>query len=261
MEGLRIGAPIMQVYHEKSFILPDVSRVLACLYEKDVKFETHTASYRSLLGLQASSHAPVPFYEGPTFLEESREICRYIAEKYENQGYPFLLGKDALERASIEQWLHNEEHAFNPPSRALFFHLAFPLGEGEDDDIDVHTRKLEEVLEVYEQRLSDSEFLVGNKKNVRRWWDAISDRSSWKKVLRYMKSVEEKNKQEELKKQQQQQEEAPRTSTDPTRVDSRKQSRTEPRTILVPPADNESSASIVPRTKKPLPGELRPIIY
>jgi hypothetical protein len=166
----------------------------------------------------------------------------------------------------------------------LFFHLAFPLGEGEDDDIDVHTRKLEEVLEVYEQRLSDSEFLVGNKftladlvhlpnshyikasnkflylydsrKNVRRWWDAISDRSSWKKVLRYMKSVEEKNKQEELKKQQQQQqEEAPRTSTDPTRVDSRKQSRTEPRTILVPPADNESSASIVPRTKKPLPGD------
>jgi glutathione S-transferase len=109
----------------------------------------------------------------------------------------------------------------------LFCHLAFPLGE-EDDDIDVHTRKLEEVLEVYEQRLSDNEFLVGNKftladlvhlpnshyikasnkflylydsrKNVRRWWDAISDRSSWKKVLRYMKSVEEKNKQEELKK-------------------------------------------------------------
>ncbi|XP_035816958.1 uncharacterized protein [Zea mays] len=280
MEGLRIGAPIVQVYHEKSFILPDVSRVLACLYEKDVKFETHTASYRSLLRLQASSHAPVPFYDGPTFLEESREICRYIAEKYENQGYSFLLGKDALERASVEQWLHNEEHAFNPPSRALFCHLAFPLGE-EDDDIDVHTRKLEEVLEVYEQRLSDSEFLVGNKftladlvhlpnshyikasnkflylydsrKNVRRWWDAISDRSSWKEVLRYMKNVEEKNKQEELKKQQQQQEEAP--STDPIRVDSRKQSRTEPRTILVPPADNESSASIVPRTKKPLPGD------
>ena len=42
----------MQVYHEKSFILPDVSRVLACLYEKDVKFETHTASYRSLLILE-----------------------------------------------------------------------------------------------------------------------------------------------------------------------------------------------------------------
>ena len=52
MVGLGIGAPIVQVYHEKSFILPDVSRVLACLYEKDVKFETHTASYKSLLRLQ-----------------------------------------------------------------------------------------------------------------------------------------------------------------------------------------------------------------
>jgi hypothetical protein len=40
------------LYHEKSIILPDVSRVLACLYEKDVKFETHTASNRNLLRLQ-----------------------------------------------------------------------------------------------------------------------------------------------------------------------------------------------------------------
>ena len=52
MEGLRFGGPIVQVYHEKSMILPDVSRVLACLYEKDIKFETHTASYKSLLRLQ-----------------------------------------------------------------------------------------------------------------------------------------------------------------------------------------------------------------
>ncbi|OQU89855.1 microtubule-associated protein futsch isoform X1 [Sorghum bicolor] len=287
MVGLGIGAPIVQVYHEKSFILPDVSRVLACLYEKDVKFETHTASYKSLLRLQAASHAPVPFYDGPTFLEESREICRYIAEKYEHQGYPFLLGKDALERASVEQWLHNEEHAFNPPSRALFCHLAFPLGE-EDDGIDMHMRKVEEVLEVYDQRLSDSEFLAGNKftladlvhlpnshyikasdkflylydsrKNVRRWWDAISDRDSWKKVLRYMKRVEEQNKQEELKKQQQQEEEEedPRTSADSIRLYSRKIRRTKPRTILVPPTDTVSLSSIVPQTKKPLPSDTSP---
>ena len=52
MVGLGTGAPIVQVYHEKSIILPDVSRVLACLYEKDIKFETHTASYKSLLRLQ-----------------------------------------------------------------------------------------------------------------------------------------------------------------------------------------------------------------
>ncbi|CAL5082640.1 unnamed protein product [Urochloa decumbens] len=284
MVGLGTGAPIVQVYHEKSIILPDVSRVLACLYEKDIKFETHTASYKSLLRLQASSHAPVPFYDGPTFLEESRGICRYIAEKYEHQGYPFLLGKDALERASVEQWLHNEEHAFNPPSQALYCHLAFPLDEEDSDDIDLHTRKLEEVLEVYEQRLSDSRFLAGNKftladlvhlpnshyitssdkfvylydsrKNVSRWWEEISTRKSWQQVLRDMKRVEEQNKQEELKKQQQRrmQKEHPRTSGHPIRIYSRKQTSTEPRTILVPPADTVSPSSLVP----PLPTDTSP---
>ncbi|WVZ65750.1 hypothetical protein U9M48_015066 [Paspalum notatum var. saurae] len=273
MEGLRFGGPIVQVYHEKSMILPDVSRVLACLYEKDIKFETHTASYKSLLRLQASSHAPVPFYDGTTFLEESREICRYIAEMYEHHGTPFLLGKDALERASVEQWLHHEEHAFNPPSRALFCHLAFPLDEEDDgDDIDMHTRKLEEVLDVYEQRLGDSEFLVGDKftladlvhlpnshyiktsnkfvclydsrKNVRRWWDAISDRDSWKKVLNYMESVKNQNRQEELDRQQQHKED-PRASSHPiqNQVYSRKQVSTEPQTILVSPADSYKSDS------------------
>ncbi|CAL5063079.1 unnamed protein product [Urochloa decumbens] len=284
MVGLGTGAPIVQVYHEKSIILPDVSRVLACLYEKDVKFKTHTASYKSLLRLQASSHAPVPFYDGPTFLEESRGICHYIAEKYEHQGYPFLLGKDALERASVEQWLHNEEHAFNPPSRALYCHLAFPLDEEDGDDIDLHTRKLEEVLEVYEQRLSDSRFLAGNKftladlvhlpnshyitssdkfvylydsrKNVSRWWEEISTRKSWQQVLRDMKRVEEQNKQEELKQQQQRrlQKEHPRTSGHPTQIYSRKQTSTEPRTILVPPADTVSPSSLVP----PLPTDTFP---
>jgi hypothetical protein len=53
MAGLGIGAPIVKVYHEKSIILPDVSRVLACLYEKDIKFQTHTtSSFKGLLRLQ-----------------------------------------------------------------------------------------------------------------------------------------------------------------------------------------------------------------
>jgi glutathione S-transferase len=213
---------------------------------------------------------------------ESRGICRYIAEKYEPQGYPFLLGKDALERASVEQWLHNEEHAFNPPSRALYCHLAFPLDEEDGDDIDRHTRKLEQVLEVYEQRLSDSRFLAGNKftladlvhlpnshyitasdkfvylydtrKNVSRWWEEISTRKSWQQVLRDMKRVEEQNKQEELEKQQRQKEH-PRTSGHPIRIYSRKQTSTEPRTVLVPPADTVSSSIVSPLPTDTFPDE------
>jgi hypothetical protein len=53
MAGLGTGAPIVRVYHEKSMILPDVSRVLACLYEKDIDVERHpSSSYKGLLRLQ-----------------------------------------------------------------------------------------------------------------------------------------------------------------------------------------------------------------
>ncbi|CAL4905152.1 unnamed protein product [Urochloa decumbens] len=220
--SLDTGAPVVSVYHEKSIILPDVSRVLACLYEKDIKFETVRASYRDLLRLQASRHAPVPFYDGPVFLQDSRAICRYIAETYAHRGYPFLLGKDVLQRASVEQWLHHEEYTFNPPSRALFCHLAFPLDEQDGDDIDMQARKLEEVLDLYEQRLGDSKYLAGDKftladlvhlpnchhiaesgrfsyllnsrKNVRRWWRTISSRDSWKQVSRDIEVVEQEHK-------------------------------------------------------------------
>nr|BAD08963.1 putative glutathione S-transferase GST 16 [Oryza sativa Japonica Group] len=265
MAGLSTGAgaPVVKLYHEKSMIMPDVSRVLACLYEKNIEFETVKDSYKDILRLQASRSVPVPFYDGPTFLQESRAICRYIAETYEQRGYPFLLGKDVLERASIEQWLRHEEHAFDPPSRALFCHLAFPVQDDDDDDINTEKRKLEEVLEVYEQRLGESEFLAGNKftladlvhlpnthhlvtsefaylydsrKNVQRWWDTISNRQSWKQVLKDMNRVEEEYQMELEQQEEQWQTELPQTSVGHTiRLDPRQTTSTESRTVLVPP--------------------------
>ncbi|GJN13174.1 hypothetical protein PR202_ga31518 [Eleusine coracana subsp. coracana] len=277
--GTGAGPPVVNVYHEKSRILPDVSRVLACLYEKDVKFETIRASYKDLLSLQASRSVPVPFYDGPVFLQDSRAICRYVAETYEHQGYPFLLGKDALERASIEQWLRHEEHAFDPPSRALFCHLAFPPESDEDDDnldIDREMRKLDEVLGVYEQRLDETKFLAGNKftladlvhlpgvhhvigsdkyfylydsrKNVRRWWEQISARESWQQVLRDMKTVEEQHKlekQQELEEKQKQP--SPTFGGRDIHIDPRQQEGTKPQTVLVaPPSIGTVSTSISP---------------
>ncbi|CAM0911693.1 unnamed protein product [Alopecurus aequalis] len=283
------GAPVVKLYHERSMILPDVSRVLACLYEKNVQFETETASYKDILRLQATRSVPVPFYDGPTFRQESRAICRYIAETYEQRGYPFLLGKDVLERASIEQWLRHEEHAFDPPSRALFCHLAFPLHDEDMSEIDREKRKLEEVLEVYEQRLGESEFLAGNKftladlvhlpntyhivesefaylydsrKNVQRWWNTISARDSWQQVVRDMQSVEEQNQIEELEQQQLEQQWQWETEPPPTsgrlRIDPRQQTGTESRTILVPPPNGgaiSSSVFTVQQEQKPLSAE------
>ncbi|KAL6640035.1 hypothetical protein ACP70R_022345 [Stipagrostis hirtigluma subsp. patula] len=293
MAGLSTGAgpPVVNVYHEKSMILPDVSRVLACLYEKDVKFETIKASYKDILSLQASRSVPVPFYDGPVFLQDSRAICRYIAEKYKHQGYPFLLGKDVLERASIEQWLRNEEHAFDPPSRALFCHLAFPIPNGEEDEEDINreTRKLDEVLEVYEQRLGETEFLAGNKftladlvhlpgthhvitserfaylydsrRNVQRWWNTISARDSWQQVLRDMKTVEEQHRKEEEELEQQQQrqwqaETLPQFGVRDVRIDPRMQEGTKPQTVLVAPPSTGIVSTSIPSTssdQKPSP--------
>lgn len=76
--------------------------------------------------------------------------------------------------------------------------------------------KLRKVLDIYEKRLGDSQFLAGDefsladlshlpnshylmsaadtrdlftsRKNVERWWDEISSRDSWKKVVELHKS-------------------------------------------------------------------------
>ncbi|KAM0858927.1 hypothetical protein ACQ4PT_047524 [Festuca glaucescens] len=287
--GTGAGAPVVKVYHEKSMILPDVSRVLACLYEKNVEFETVKDSYKDILRLQSTRSVPVPFYDGPIFRQESRAICRYIAETYEQRGYPFLLGKDVLERASIEQWLRHEEHAFDPPSRALFCHLAFPMHDEDMSDIDREKRKLEEVLEVYEQRLGESEFLAGNKftladlvhlpnthhivtsekfaylydsrKNVQRWWNTISARDSWQQVVKDMQSVEEQNQIEELEQQQLEEEWQWETEPPPTsgrrilHINPRQQTGTESRTVLVPPPNGgaiSSSSFTVQQEQQPL---------
>ncbi|RLN03315.1 proteoglycan 4-like [Panicum miliaceum] len=273
------GPPVVNVYHEKSMILPDVSRVLTCLYEKNVKFETIKASYKDILSLQASRSVPVPFYDGPIFLQDSRAICRYLAETYEHQGYPFLLGKDVLERASIEQWLRNEEHAFDPPSRALFCHIAFPFHDEDDDnneDISREKRKLEEVLEVYEQRLGESDYLAGNKftladlvhlpgthhvitsekfaylydsrKNVQKWWNRISARDSWQQVLRDMRTVEEEHRKEEHERQQQQwqTEHLPQFGVRDIHISHRQQEGTKSQTVLVAPPSTGTIITSIP---------------
>lgn len=47
------------------------------------------------------------------FLEESRAIARYIAEKFKDQGPENFLGKTLEEQAVIYQWIESESHQFN----------------------------------------------------------------------------------------------------------------------------------------------------
>jgi glutathione S-transferase len=163
---------------------------------------------------------------------ESRKILRHIADKYKNQGNKDLFGPGALERASIEQWLQTEAHSFDIPSADLVYSLAYlppdmPLdgrGAAAGGMHPSHRQKVEEMtqlfeksrkdlgklLDIYEQRLGEEDFLAGSKftladlshlpnadrlaadprsarliesrRNVSKWWYTISSRESWKRV-------------------------------------------------------------------------------
>ncbi|CAL9089741.1 unnamed protein product [Musa textilis] len=199
----------------------EVARVLTCLFEKEIEFQLiRVDNYKGqrrlpeYLKLQPFGQA-LTFEDGKQTLVDSREICRHLADKYADQGNRDLLGSGTLERASIEQWLQTEAQNFDPPSSALVFNLAFaPLlrpstrtGRWSNGV----KKKLGKVLDIYERRLDESEFLAGNKftladlshlpnahrlvaddkcrslftsrKKVYRWWGAISSRPSWKRVV------------------------------------------------------------------------------
>jgi len=139
---------------------------------------------------------------------------RYYAEKYRSQGVE-LLGKTIEEKGLVEQWLEVEAQNFNPPAYNLLIHVLFPslLVDGTPDPkvIEESEAKLVKVLNIYEERLSKSKYLAGDffsladishlpftdyivnymdkgylikeRKNVSAWWDDISSRPSWNKIL------------------------------------------------------------------------------
>ncbi|KAJ6827542.1 glutathione S-transferase F11-like [Iris pallida] len=205
-----------------------VSRVVACLLEKEVDFQLlpvdmSKGQHKSpdFLKLQPFGQVPA-FRDEKTTLFESRAICRYICDKYADNGNKVLMGRregGILEKAWVEQWLEAESQNFNPPCSALVFQLAFAPRMGLKQDpasIEQNEGKLAKVLDVYEQRLGESRFLAGDefsladlshlpnshylvnatdkgglitsRKNVGRWWEEISSRESWKKVVEMQKA-------------------------------------------------------------------------
>lgn len=114
----------------------------------------------------------------------------------------------------VDQWLEVEAHNFNDLAFNLVFHLVISPRLGLRSDLAlVHSceQKLEKVMDVYEQRLSKSKYLAGDffsladlshlpaircltedaglghlvreRRCVNAWWEDISSRPSWKKLL------------------------------------------------------------------------------
>lgn len=147
------------------------------------------------------------------FPSESRAIIRYYAAKYEDRG-PNLLGNTLEEKALVDQWLEIEAHNFND----LVFNIVFQVlilprigQQGDSELVKTYEEKLEKVLDVYEQRLSKSKYLAGDsftladlshlpatrylvneaglghlvkdRKKLNAWWEDISSRPAWKKLM------------------------------------------------------------------------------
>ncbi|GKB90077.1 glutathione S-transferase F9-like protein [Tanacetum coccineum] len=198
-------------------------RVLVCLVEKEVEFETVHLNLLAgenqnpdFLKLQPFGSLPV-IQDGDYTLFESRAIIRYFAEKYKSQGTD-LLGKTIEEQGLVNQWLEVEAQNYHPPLNNLVLHLMFSPKFGvvrDEKVIKESEEKLAKVLDIYEDRLSKSKYLAGDffsladlshlpftsylvgpvrkaymikdRKHVSAWWDDISSRPSWLKTLEICK--------------------------------------------------------------------------
>ncbi|CAI9777143.1 unnamed protein product [Fraxinus pennsylvanica] len=172
-------------------------RVIVTLIEKEIEFEVvdidaFKNENKSLDYLKLQPFGLLPaIQDGDYTLFESRAIIRYYAEKYKSQGTE-LFGKTMEEKGKVEQC---SKLGITPDQKVI-----------QENEV-----KLEKVLDIYEERLSTNKYLAGDffsladlshlqlghyllngvgkeymirdRKHVSAWWDVISNRPSWKKVL------------------------------------------------------------------------------
>ncbi|OVA03838.1 Glutathione S-transferase [Macleaya cordata] len=211
---------VVKVYGPVTAACPQ--RVIACLFEKDIDFEIipvhlESGEHKKPEFLVRQPFGQVPVVEDGDFrLFESRAIIRYYAAKYPERGSN-LQGNTLEERALMDQWLEVEAHNYNDLVFTLIFQLVILPRMGQSGDLYLartSEEKLEKVLDVYEERLSKSKYLAGDaftladlshlpgtrylmneagkshlvkgRKNVNAWWEDISNRAAWKKVMKLM---------------------------------------------------------------------------
>ncbi|KAH6913598.1 glutathione S-transferase [Coprinopsis sp. MPI-PUGE-AT-0042] len=193
-------------------------RVALALHEKNVPFEfvmvdlfkreSKTPEY-----LEKQPFGQVPYLDDDGFiLYESRAIARYIADKYpDNEGCTLPALKDMKSRAMFEQACSIETANFDQFASKAVFEMIFKPMTGEQSDkgvFDGLCRDLDGKLEVYDKILSKQKYLAGDeitladlfhlpygallskagsevmrsRPNVRRWFNELCARDSWKAV-------------------------------------------------------------------------------
>ncbi|KAG7580477.1 Glutathione S-transferase C-terminal-like [Arabidopsis suecica] len=194
-------------------------RVLLCFLEKGIEFEVIHVDLDKLEQKKPEHLLRQPFGQVPAIedgdlkLFESRAIARYYATKYADQGTD-LLGKTLEKRAIVDQWVEVENNYFYAVALPLVINIVFKPMFGEPIDVALVEElkvKFDKVLDVYENRLATNRYLGGDeftladlthmpgmryimnetslsglvtsRENLNRWWNEISARPAWKKLM------------------------------------------------------------------------------
>ncbi|KAJ7675223.1 glutathione S-transferase [Mycena rosella] len=199
-------------------------RVATVLVEKKVPFELididfAKGEHKSGPFLAKQPFGQVPYIEDDGFvLYESRAICRYIEDKYPDQGTK-LVPSDVKGKALFEQAASIEYSNFDPFCSKAVGEMIFKPMRGQASDkavFDTLVAGLSAKLDAYEVILGKQKYLAGNEvtladlfhlpyatlleragsdlmtskgPNVTRWFNEICARPSWATVKDGAKSI------------------------------------------------------------------------
>ncbi|KAJ6577057.1 glutathione S-transferase [Mycena vulgaris] len=199
-------------------------RVATVLVEKKVPFEFVSVDmgkgeHKSGSFVANQPFGQVPYIDDDGFiLYESRAICRYIADKYPNQGTK-LVPTDVQGKALFEQAASIEYSNFDPFCSKAVAEMVFKPMRGMTSDkatFDTLVAGLSGKLDAYEVILGKQKYLAGNEvtladlfhlpygtmlaragsdllttkgPNVTRWFNELCERPSWVAVKDGVKSI------------------------------------------------------------------------
>jgi len=196
-------------------------KVLTTLVEKGLKYELVNVDFAAhehkspkyLEEKQPFGVVPVLIDEDGFKIYESRAICRYLEAKYKGKGTTLIPNKDAASLGLFEQAASIETSYFDPSASGIVFERAFKkykgLGEADEAKVASLKEQLNAKLDVYDKILAKQPYLAGqeftladlfhlpygawlvklgegslfeSRPNVKKWWDKITSRPSWKTV-------------------------------------------------------------------------------
>ncbi|KAJ7463466.1 glutathione S-transferase [Mycena galericulata] len=192
--------------------------VYLLLAEKQIPFELVVVDLNAKEQKKPEFLAMHPFGQVPVIdddgfiVYESRAICRYLAEKYADQG-PDLFPRGLKERTMVEQGAAVESANFEPAILKMFREGGKKLRglPFEQADFDKAQAEFFAVLDVYDVILGKHKFLGGDeytladlfhfshaprlaeygidikmcegRPNVTRWWNELTARPAWAKLM------------------------------------------------------------------------------